>query len=262
MKDDISVAALSARSGEREGTHRKAMGRVRCLGLPTHALAKSDVIVVHPKRERPALTEIAMGLYVHSLNKLPLGLNREYYLYVLDYGWDEPLGTALHENFRRMADLAAKNQAVVIAGTDARAFTHEVLSVHIDDPQFSYQSVNGEPGDELLPALMITTIHPGKFKETNPEYRFSRAEVGQADDKLILLPLRSVCQNATEVMALIERIFRDIAANKPLREFSVAKEIHAGQHGAYSDAFILKPALWGVGVDLKELLKTWKQKRT
>lgn len=196
-----------------------------------------------------------MGLDVHSLEKLPLGREQSYYLYVLDYGWDEPLGAALHTNFRRMADLAAKNQTVLVAGTDPRRFTDEILSVHVDDPQFSYQSVNGQVADELLPALMITTIHPKKFKETNPGYRLLVRGPGQADDKLILLPLRGVCQNATEIVALIERIFGDIAAKKPLREFSLAQEIRAGQHGAYSNALILKPSLWGVGIDLENFLK-------
>lgn len=202
-----------------------------------------------------------MGLYVHTLSKLPLGLDREYYLYILDYGWDEPLGAALHANFRRMADLAAKHDASVIAGTDARAFAKEAISVHVDDPQFSYQSVNGEEGESVLPALMIATIHPNKFKEEHRGYRPTRTPLGVADDKLILIPLRGVCKNATEVVDLVERIFRDIAAKKPLTEFSVAKEIKAGEQGAYSDALILKPALWGMGLDLRELAKKWRQKR-
>lgn len=202
-----------------------------------------------------------MGLYVHSLSRLPLGLERNYYLYVLDYGWEEPLGDALHANFRRMADLAARNKAVVIAGTESRAFADEILSVHVDDPQFSWASVNGENGEEVLPALMISTIHPQKFRTDVPGYRLSRIRKGIADDKLILIPLREVCKDSTEVVALIERIFRDIAAKKPLADFSVAKEIKAGNAGAYSDAFILKPTLWGMGVDLRELVKKWKTKR-
>lgn len=202
-----------------------------------------------------------MGLYVHSLSRLPLGLERDYYLYVLDYGWDEPLGQALHANFRRMADLAAKNKAVVVAGTDSRAFADEVLSVHVDDPQFSWSNVNGENGEEVLPALMISTIHPQKFREETPGYRLPPVGKGVADDKLILIPLCGVCKDSTEVVALIERIFRDIAAQKPLENFAIAKEIKAGKGTAYSDAFILKPALWGMGVDLKELAKTWKTKR-
>lgn len=202
-----------------------------------------------------------MGLYVHSLSRLPLGMERDYYLYVLDYGWDEPLGEALHANFRRMADLAAKNKAVVIAGTDSRAFADEILSVHVDDPQFSWGNINGESGDEVLPALMISTIHPQKFRSEVPGYRLPPVGQGVADERLILIPLRGVCKDPTEVVALIERIFRDIAAKKSLTDFAVAKQITAGKGGAYSDAFVLKPALWGVGVDLKELIKTWKARR-
>jgi hypothetical protein len=202
-----------------------------------------------------------MGLYVHSLSRLPLGLEREYYLYVLDYGWDEPLGQAINANFRRIADLAAKNQAVVIAGTDPRAFADEVLSVHFDNPQFSWSNVNGEDGEEVLPALMISTIHPQKFRSETLDYQLPRVGKGVADEKLILIPLKSACKNSTEVFALIERIFRDIAAKKPLEGFAIAKEIKAGKGNAFSDAFILKPALWGVGVDLKELANKWKAKR-
>lgn len=202
-----------------------------------------------------------MGLYVHKLSRLPLGLERDYYMYVLDYGWDEPLGQALHSNFRRMADLAARNNAVVIAGTDSRAFADEVLSIHVDDPQFSWQNVNGESGDDVLPALMISTLHPQRFKAETPGYRISQVGKGVADDSLILIPLRGLCKDSTEVVALIERIFRDIAADKPLKDFAIAKEIKASPNGAYSDALILKPTLWGMGVDIKELLKTWRGNR-
>jgi len=188
-----------------------------------------------------------MELYVHSLSRLPLGVERNYYLYVLDYGWDEPLGASLHANFRRMADLAAKNKAVVIAGTDSRAFADEILSVHVDDPQFSWGQINGENGEEVLPALMISTIHPQRFKMEVPGYRFPKTQTGVADDKLILIPLRGVCKNATEVVSLIERIFRDIAAKKPLTDFAVAKEIKAGNGNAYADAVILQACLVGTG---------------
>jgi len=180
----------------------------------------------------------------------------------LDYGWDEPLGQALNTNFRRMADLAAKNNAVVIAGTDPRAFADELLSVHVDDPQFSWSNVNGENGEEVLPALMISTIHPMKFRDEVPGYRLPKVGRGVAEEKLILIPLRGVCKDSTEVVTLIERIFRDIAAQKPLANFSVVKEIKAGTDKALSDAFILKPTLWGMGVDLKELAKTWRAQRS
>jgi len=201
-----------------------------------------------------------MGLYVHSLDRLPLDLGRDYYLYVLEYGWEEPLGKAIHDNFRRMSDMAAKNKTILVAGTDARAFANEVLSVHFDNEQFSWENINGEDGEEILPALMISTIHPRNFQETHPDYRLPPIGKGVADEKLILIPLRGVCKDSTEVIALIEKIFRDIATKKKLENFSIAKEIQAGKGRAYSDAFILKPALWGVGIDLKELTKLWRKR--
>lgn len=126
-----------------------------------------------------------------------------------------------------MADLAAKNDAVVIAVSDPRAFAEEIISVHVEDPQFSFRSVNGEDGDAVLPALMISTIHPRKFKETAPGYGFANIAPGIADDKLILVPLRGVCKDSTEVVSLIERIFKDVAAKRPLTEFQIAKRINA-----------------------------------
>ena len=35
-----------------------------------------------------------MGLHIHSLGQLPATVERAYYVYLLDYGWHEPLGAA------------------------------------------------------------------------------------------------------------------------------------------------------------------------
>lgn len=201
-----------------------------------------------------------MGLYVHSLSRLPADLEREYYVYVLDYGWDEPLGAALQANFRTMASLAANNQAVVIAGTDSRDFANEIFSIHFDDPQFSWNHVNGIDGEEVLPALLISTIHPTRFRDEQQDEDRRIRRTGIADDKLILIPLRGLCKNASDVVALVERVFHDVAAKKPLADFSIAKRIRAGEKGAISDALILRPSISGVGVDLKELVSTvWRK---
>lgn len=204
-----------------------------------------------------------MGLYVHSLERLPAELERDYYLYVLDYGWEEPLGKALHQNFHRMADLAARNNAVVIAGTDRTNFVDQVFSVHVDDPQFSYHRVNGENGENVLPAIMITTIHPKKFKETTPGYRFSEIAPGTADDRIILIPLQGLCKTSTDVVTLVEKIFTDIAAQKPLSKFSIAKQVQPKRLlGSFSEAIILKPTIHGIGVDIKQILTMLATRRT
>jgi len=55
-----------------------------------------------------------MGLMVYSLENIPVSAQRDYFVYLLDYGWQEPINKALSDNFDRMAQLASKNKAVVI----------------------------------------------------------------------------------------------------------------------------------------------------
>jgi len=57
-----------------------------------------------------------MGLYIHSLGQIPNSAEKAYYIYLLDYGWEEPLGSSVRENLLRMADMAAHADAVVIHG--------------------------------------------------------------------------------------------------------------------------------------------------
>ena len=76
-----------------------------------------------------------MGLIVHSLENIPKSTRRKYFIYLLDYGWHEPISEALNDNFENMADRASKTNAVIIKGTRLEHFENEVLSWHhIIDP--------------------------------------------------------------------------------------------------------------------------------
>lgn len=180
-----------------------------------------------------------MGLYVHSLGEIPNDAERAYYVYLLDYGWEEPLGDAVRANLPRMADLASRSDAVVIHGPRGLHFEDEVLSWH---------RVNGQNAEDILPALLITTRHPSTFRESfsmirsDPENR----------DALLLLPLRKNCKSVDEVADLIHRVFEDIRGKKRLSEFHAAKRMQRGIGGALVDAVILQPRLGGLGFDLKK----------
>jgi hypothetical protein len=182
-----------------------------------------------------------MGLYVHSLGELPSNAERAYYIYVLDFGWDEPLGKVLNQNLQRMMDLASRNEAVVIKGLDSNHFENEV---------FSYHGINGERADDLLPAILITTLHPKYFQEQSNRYS-SREEL---DDNLLLIPLRKVCSTSDEVVLLIAKIFGDIAEKRGLADFSVQRQIQKKRgFRTFADALILEPNISGVGIDLKKI---------
>jgi len=188
-----------------------------------------------------------MGLHVHSLENIPKGENRDYLIYLLDYGWDEPLAAALNNNFEKMANVAAQNRAVVIKGTELAHFDNEV---------FSWHQINNERGEDILPAILITNAHPSYFMENNNGYRSTKGfyrESNDSDLKLILVPLKKFCSSTTEVVSLVEKLFADIEVGKDLTEFKIAKEVQKGVGTAIVDSIILEPNISGVGFSFKKL---------
>ena len=181
-----------------------------------------------------------MGLYVHSLGEIPTGAERAYYVYLLDYGWEEALGNAVRANLPRMADMASRSNAVVI---------HGPRGVHFEDEVLSWHRVNGKDAKDILPAILITTRHPSTFRESF-DTRKSRKE---SRDALLLIPLRKVCKSSEDVVELFQKVFDDIKSTKRLSEFRAAKRMRRGMAGALVDAVILQPKVGGIGFDLKKL---------
>ena len=186
-----------------------------------------------------------MGLMIHSLEMLSPTAKRGYYIYVLDYGWKEPLSKTLRENFHEMADWASKNDSAVIIGVgDIGHFDTEVLSWH---------NINGENAEDLLPAILITKTNPHAFRATI-EIRNRKPD----DFAFVLIPLKKVCKTETDVVSLIKSIFQDIEAKKDLTQFKVEKELNPGLGRAIVKSIILEPNFSGVGFSfnkLKDFLK-------
>ena len=184
-----------------------------------------------------------MGLMIHSLGEIPADAQRGYFVYLLDYGWDEPLGEVLFKNFDRMADQASRNNSVVLRGLVGSHFVDEVLSWH---------QVNGQPADKILPAILVTTRNPHDFRNAEMAERNGDGK----QHPMLLVPLRDACKSTSDVATLIERMFSDIRDGKELSQFQISQEMQRGQKGALADALILRPTISGVGVDLKQIF-TW-----
>jgi hypothetical protein len=177
---------------------------------------------------------------IHSLGEIPADAQRGYFVYLLDYGWDEPLGEVLFKNFDRMADQASRHNAVVLRGLVGSHFADEVLSWH---------HVNGQPAEKILPAVLVTTKNPHEFRDGD-----GRRVDGHANNQpMLLVPLREACKSTSDVATLIERMFADIREGKELSNFQIAQELQRGKHGALADALILRPTFSGVGIDLKQI---------
>ena len=136
-----------------------------------------------------------MGLHVHNLGNLPDTVDgRDYFIYVLDYGWKEPLTDALVANFTNMARMASESKSLVVAGIEPIHFANEV---------FSWHGINGEDGEKILPAILITTLTPFYFKESYDEFHRS----DEINDKLLIIPLKKACETTDDVIKLIQSIF-------------------------------------------------------
>jgi hypothetical protein len=77
----------------------------------------------------------------------------------------------------------------------------------------------------------------------------------------LLVPLRKICKTPNDVVALIDRLFRDITAKKSLDEFRVAAEMRRGVGAALVEALVIQPKFAGIGVDLAKLARFFKGKR-
>jgi hypothetical protein len=185
-----------------------------------------------------------MGLYVHSLGELlRLTETRSYYIYVLDYGWDQPIADAVKRNLNRMADEASRSDAVVLSGPP----------VHFADEVLSWHQVNGAPADAILPALLITTRHPRTFREHGSEHAAATRE------SMLLIPLGEICQTAQDVTDLITKVFADVREKKALKDFRVVKKMRKGRGRALVDALILEPNVGGLGINLKTLPRVFSK---
>lgn len=96
---------------------------------------------------------------------------------------------------------------------------------------------------------MISTLTPAYFHENNHDRR--RAD--EIDDKLLLIPLKAVCETTDDIIRLINSIFNDIKQKKELTGFDIVKILKRGNSRRFADALILEPNFSGVGINLKKL---------
>lgn len=193
-----------------------------------------------------------MGLMVHSLEGIEEDHHRDYFIYLLDYGWNEPLSKALRKNFDKMAALASEqNNVVVVMRTDH--------GVHFSDEVLSYHSINGDDAnrEKILPAILVTNRHPSEFRKRAMMGEHAKAE---GNLKMILFPLKKHCTNTTQVVELIQDIFFKIKQGQDLDNFAVTKEKKKGIGGAIANSIMLEPNFAGVGFSFNKLINYLRDK--
>lgn len=187
-----------------------------------------------------------MGLMIHSLEMLSSEAQREYYIYLLDYGWSEPLSDIIKKNFQKFASWASKNDSAIITGVgEIGHFDNEVLSWH---------QINGHDAVDILPAILITRTNPHIFRVNSLLHGKGKNDIFS----FVLIPLKKICKDENDVLRIISRIMKDVEDKKDLTGFAVQKELKPSIGKAIAKSVILEPNISGVGFSfnkLKEFLK-------
>jgi hypothetical protein len=190
---------------------------------------------------------------VHSLEGIPEDHHRDYFIYLLDYGWREPLSDALRQNFEKMATLASKEKnTVVVMRTEE--------GIHFSDEVLSWHSINGENAESsgLLPAILITNRHPSEFRMR--AFSDHRSNPVETNLKMILFPLRKYCEDTVDVVDLIQRIFSSIKQKKDLEHFGIIEEKSKDQRGTLVPSLIIEPTSTGTRIAFDRIDKYFTEK--
>ena len=173
---------------------------------------------------------------------------RDYYIYLLEYEWYEPLAEALsialRNNYEGMADASSRDNKSVIVMRTANG-------IHFNDDVLSYHNINGDDDPNLLPAILITNRHPAVFKK-RAEGLLDKNE--QDKLKLIIIPLRQYCRTTNDVVTLVRKLLSQIREGKDLDHFAITDVRSKGVKGALVDSITLTPTRRNIKVPLEEML--------
>ena len=186
-----------------------------------------------------------MGLHIESLAEIPKDAERCYWIYILDYGWDEPIRRILKRNMPKLMKMASENDAVLVQGFDAAHFQNEV---------FSWHGISGTPSEEVFPSIMISNTNPHYFRMMYFE-ESSGGKNFQQDSGLknfLLIPLRDFCKSDEDILSLLHNLFEDMKNDRELRDFQINKKLSV-KRWPLVEALVLEPNIAGVGLDLKRV---------
>lgn len=203
-----------------------------------------------------------MGLIVSHITGLESYKDRQLYVYLLDFGWpDGEYEQIFKRHWHALSGRASDNKSLIISSNKGIHFANEVLSYH---------RVFELDADEVLPAILITKTHPSYFVETNGpmEREIENSATDElCKDDVVLIPLKLACSTPDAFASVIESIFSDLEGGLELQNFSVAKHDANPNNippaGSWrrvvqrvGKSILLAPNVAGIGVDLKELIKT------
>jgi hypothetical protein len=176
-----------------------------------------------------------MGYALNELANLPVDDGIHFYIFVVNGSYREPLYDMIQQNFIAIAKSIGSN-AVIAVGTDPKAFSSQVEKKYFGQSDTSFF--------HALPALLITNAHPDKLTK---------------DSVRLIVPLRDAESRFggwQQFFDLLSSFVKGESAEF-LDKFQKKEDLL----DAANKVFNVRPGMFGVSVNVNELLDRWRKKQ-
>jgi len=175
-----------------------------------------------------------VGYLLNSLSNLPVDDEVNFYIFVINGQWDEPLYGMMEKNFATVAKNIG-NSAVIARGLDPAAFVAEVQDKYVGHDQDDLWG--------LLPALLITDRHPDRL-----------------DDKAmrLVIPLREAdtrCGGWPNFFRLLSD-FVQFRSDEFLQHFQKKEDVI----GDLNRFIEIKAEFFGIALNVNEIFAWWRER--
>lgn len=180
---------------------------------------------------------VTMGYVLNQLSNLPVDDNINFYIFVVNGQYRDPLYDVIHANFVQIArDIG--NNAVVAMGTDSKAFTTSVARKYLGDGNSDASFT------ALLPALLITNDHPENLN---------------ADSLRLIVPLKHAEANFGNWHQFFDSLAQFVRGEND--GFARKFEDKGDLLDASNKVVLLQPNFFGLGVNVNALIEKWRKSR-
>ena len=180
-----------------------------------------------------------MGYIATDLARVPKG-DYDWYIFLLEDGWNDDLRSELSDNFRTLARQVGPS-ALVVQGADPLPFYDQVFY------EYALQELQTETDYHALPALLITDTPPSEIRE-------DRTRVESA--KMLLMPLSKRYVRAGSITDILKELVSAIKKPEAFEALQTLDEQGMKTHWCrLLSYFELKPSFFGFGLNVNKIIE-------
>lgn len=180
---------------------------------------------------------VEMGYILNHLSNLPVDDKLNFYIFVVNGRYLDPLYEMIQANFVQIAREIG-DDAVVAMGTDSKEFTTSVARKYLGEGNSDSSFI------KILPALLITNNHPENLT---------------ADSLRLIVPLKHAEAHFGDWHQFFEALAQFVRGEND--DFARKFEETGDLINASNKVVMLQPNFFGLGLNVNELIDRWRNRK-